>query len=59
MRLAARGARETADGKVESIEDAEEANQLRRQAARVYRESAAIAVLVTGVTMLARGVFGS
>lgn len=59
MRLAARGARETADGKIVSVEDAEEANQLRRQAARVYRESTSIAVLVTGVTMLARGIFGS
>lgn len=59
MRLAARGARETADGTVVPVEDAEEAAQLRRQAARVYRESASIAVLTTGVTMLARGLFGS
>ena len=59
MRLAARGARETAEGTVAPIEDAEEARQLKRQAARVYRESLAIAVLASGVTLLARGVFGS
>lgn len=59
MRLAARGARETEGGGVVSIEDAEEAWQLKRQAGRVYRESAAVAVLVTGVVLLARGVFGS
>lgn len=59
MRLAARGAREAADGSTCSIVDAEEATQLRRQAARVYRESAAIAVLLTGVSMLARGMVGS
>ena len=59
MGLAARGARETANGGTCAIEDAEEAKQLRRQAARVYRESAAIALLVTGVTMLARGAFGA
>ena len=59
MRLAARGARETADGKVAPVEDPEDVRQLKRQAARIYRESAAIAILVTGVTLLARGVFGS
>lgn len=42
-----------------AIEDAEEAKQLKRQAARVSRESVALAVLVTGVALLARGVFGS
>lgn len=59
MRLAARGARETADGTGVPVEDAEEARQLKRQAGRVYRESVAIAVLATGVVMLARGIFGS
>ena len=37
------------------IENPEEVRQLKRQARRVYRESAAIAVLVTGLAMLARG----
>ena len=59
MRLAARGARETAEGGVAPIEDPEEARQLKRQARRVHRESLAIAVLATGVVMLARGIFGS
>jgi hypothetical protein len=59
VKLAARGARETATGGVAAIEDAEDAKQLRRQAARVYRESGAIALLVTGVTMLARSISGS
>jgi hypothetical protein len=44
---------------VTSVADAEEARQLKRQAARVLRESASIAVLVAGVVLLARGVFGS
>ena len=59
MRLAARGARETPNGTVEPIEDPEEVKQLKRQAARVYRESVAIAVLIGGLTMLARGFFDS
>jgi hypothetical protein len=59
VRLAARGAREIANGGTGSVEDAEEARQLKRQASRVYRESAAIAVLVTGLAVLARGVFGA
>lgn len=59
MRLAARGARETVSGGTAAVEDPEEARQLKRQAGRVYRESAAIAVLVTGLVLLARGVFGS
>lgn len=59
MRLAARGARETADGGVAPVEDPEEARQLKRQAARVYGEAGAIALLVTGVVMLARGLLGS
>ena len=59
MRLAARGARETEKGTVTSIEDPEEAKLLKRQAARVYRESVAIALLVTGVSLLARSVAGS
>jgi hypothetical protein len=33
--------------------------QLRRQAGRIYREAAAAAVLVTGLAMLARGLFGA
>jgi hypothetical protein len=44
---------------VAPVEDVEEARQLKRQAGRVYRESAAIAVLVTGVVMLARGLLGT
>ena len=59
MRLAARGARETPDGGTAPIEDPEEARQLKRQAWRVYGESASIAVLVTGLVVLARGVFGA
>jgi hypothetical protein len=59
VRLAARGARETAGGKIASVEDPEEVLQLKRQAARVYRESVAVAVLFTGVVLLARGAFGS
>ena len=58
MGLAARGARETDTG-VQPITDPDEVRQLRRQASRIYRESAAVAVLVTGLAMLARGVFGS
>ena len=58
MRLAARGARETPNGTV-PIEDPEEVKQLKRQAARVYRESVAIALLVGGLTILARGFFDS
>jgi hypothetical protein len=41
------------------IEDPEELRQVKRQALRVYRESTAIAVLVTGVVMLARGLVAS
>jgi hypothetical protein len=33
--------------------------QLRRQATRIYRDSSVVAVLVTGLVMLARGLFGS
>ena len=40
------------------MEDADEAKQLKRQARRVYMESASVAVLVTGLVLLARGVFG-
>jgi len=56
--LAARGARETAGGGMAPIQDPEERRQLNRQAFRVYRESAAAAMLVTGVVMLARGLMG-
>lgn len=59
MLFAARGARETPNGTVAPIEDPEEVKQLKRQAARVYRESVAIAVLVGGLTILARGFFDS
>jgi hypothetical protein len=59
VRLAARGARETADGRVAAIEDPEEVRQLERQARRVYGESLAIALLVTGLTMLARGLLAT
>lgn len=59
MLLAARGARETSTGAVALIEDAAEVKQLKRQAARVYRESLAIALLVGGLTILARGFFDS
>jgi hypothetical protein len=59
VRLAARGAREIANGGTAPVEDPEEARHLKRQAGRVYRESAAIALLVTGIVVLARGVFGS
>ena len=40
------------------IEDPEERRQLKRQALRVYRESTAVALLVTGVVMIARGLMG-
>jgi hypothetical protein len=40
------------------VEDPADVRQLRRQAARIYRESAAVAVLVTGLAMLARSVVG-
>ena len=56
--LAARGARETASG-VAKVEDAAEAATLRLQATRVWRESLAIAVIGTAVTMIARGLFGT
>ena len=59
MRLAARGARETAGGGVATLEDPEEVRQLKRQAFRIYREAVSIALLVTGATMLARGWMGT
>jgi hypothetical protein len=58
VRLAARGARETASG-VARIEDRDEARQLRRQATRIHVESAAIAVTALGLVMIARGLVGS
>ena len=58
MRLAARGARETASGVV-PIDDAGEATALRTQATRVWRESLAIAVIATAVAMIARALFGA
>ena len=59
MRLAARGARETAGGGTAVLEDADEVRQLKRQAFRIYRESVSIALLVTGASMLARGWMGT
>jgi hypothetical protein len=56
--LAARGARETADG-VAAIEDRDEARQLRRQAGRIHLESVAIAVTALGLVMIARGFVGT
>jgi hypothetical protein len=44
---------------VAAIEDAEAAQQLKRQARRVVREAVAIAVVVIGVVMLAREIFKS
>ena len=58
MRLAARGARETADGIV-AVENREDAALLRGQAARVWREALAIAVVATAVVMMARTIFGA
>ena len=58
MRLAARGARETAGGIV-AVENRDEAAVLRGQAVRVWREALAIALVVTAVVMMARTVFGA
>jgi hypothetical protein len=58
VRLAARGARETAGGIV-AVENRDEAAALRGQAARVWWEALAIALVVTAVVMLARTVFGA
>ena len=59
MILAARGARETAGGRIEAINDPEAVAQLKSQAGRVYREAIAIAVLVTAVVMLGRGLLAA
>jgi hypothetical protein len=56
VRLAARGARETEAGVV-AVDSAGEVSTLRSQAARVWRESITIAVVVTAVVMLARTMF--
>lgn len=53
--LAARGARETERGGVTPIDDPAAVRELKAQASRVVREAVAIAVLVTAVVMLARG----
>ena len=53
--LAARGARERADGGVEAIDDPAAVDQLKRQATHVYVEAVAIAIVVIAVVMLARG----
>jgi hypothetical protein len=57
--LAARGARETGRGGVTPIGDAEAVRQLKGQASRVVREAVAIAVLVTALVMLARGLLAA
>jgi hypothetical protein len=59
VRLAARGARETEGGVVAAIEDPEEVRQLRGRARRIYGEALAMAVLATGLVMLARGLLGA
>lgn len=56
--LAARGARET-EGGVAAVDDPTAVQQLKVQAARVYREAIAIAVVVTAVVMLARGLLAA
>jgi hypothetical protein len=58
VRLAARGARETADGIV-AVENRDDAAALRGQAARVWREALAIAVVAAAVVMMARTIFGA
>ena len=44
---------------MEPIRNPDEVSQLRRQAGRVYVKAVAVAVLVTGLAMLARGLFGA
>ena len=56
--LAARGAREK-EGGAAAIDDSGAIRQLKSQAARVYFESFAIAVVVIAVVMLARGLLGA
>ena len=57
--MAARGARENAEGGVTVIDDPEAVRQLKSQASRVYFEAIAIAVVAIAVVMLARGLLGS
>jgi len=57
--LAARGARETERGGVTPIDDPEAVRELKGQASRAVREAVAIAVLVTAVVMLARGLLAA
>ena len=57
--MAARGAREEAEGGITTIDDPEAVEQLKSQAARVYFEAIAIAVVAIAVVMLARGLLGS
>ena len=57
--LAARGARESEKGGVAAIDDPVARRQLKSQAARVYLESIAIAIVVIAVVMLARGLLGA
>jgi hypothetical protein len=57
VRLAARGARESAGGVV-AVTDPDEVLQLKRQARRIHVESIAIAVVTLGVAMIARSFAG-
>ncbi|MBM4438978.1 MAG: hypothetical protein FJ027_01040 [Candidatus Rokubacteria bacterium] len=41
------------------IDDLDVAQTMRRQASRVWREATAIGIVVTGVVMLARALFGN
>jgi hypothetical protein len=56
--LAARGTRETEQG-IRPITDPNEVWQLKAQAARVYKEALAIAVVAIAVVMLARGLLAA
>ena len=57
--LAARGAREKADGGQEPVHDPDVVRQLKRQASYVFLEALAMAVVVIAVVMLARGILAA
>ena len=57
--LAARGAREKADGGQEPVDDPDAVRQLKRQASYVFLEALAMAVVVIAVVMLARGILAA
>jgi hypothetical protein len=59
VRLAARGARERVGGGVEPVADPEAVRQLKKQGSRVVMEALAIAVVVTAVVMLGRGLLAA